>query len=146
MKFARTHRLRLVIKGGGHSYLGGSNATDSLLVWTRPMDAITLHDSFIAQGCAGRQPGVPAVSVQTGARWMPVYNAVTTAAGRYVQGGGNGSFGAVTRLTLRTRELPQFCGGVFGTIQARSDAAFRRLIAAFTEFYTTLKWMCHTGN
>ena len=38
--FARTHRLRLVVKGGGHSYQGTSNAADSLLVWTRPMDRI----------------------------------------------------------------------------------------------------------
>ena len=28
--FARTHRLRLVVKGGGHSYQGTSNAPDSL--------------------------------------------------------------------------------------------------------------------
>lgn len=206
VNFARTHRLRLVIKGGGHSYLGGSNAADSLLMWMRPMDAITLHDSFIAEGCEGHQPGVPAVSVQTGARWIPVYSAVTTAAGRYVQGGGcttvgvaglilgggfgsfskyygmagaalleaeivtadgavrianactnpdlfwalkgggNGSFGAVTRLTLRTRELPQFCGGVFGTIQAQSDVAFRRLIAAFTEFYAAHLFNSHWGE
>ena len=88
VNFARTHRLRLVVKGGGHSYLGGSNAPDSLLVWMRPMDAITLHDNFVPHGCAGRQPGQPAVSVGTGARWLPLYDAVTTNAGRYVQGGG----------------------------------------------------------
>src|SRR5947199_4184166 len=35
--FARKHNLRLVVKGGGHSYLGASNAPDSLLVWTRGM-------------------------------------------------------------------------------------------------------------
>jgi FAD/FMN-containing dehydrogenase len=33
--FAREHNLRLVVKGGGHSYLGTSNAPDSLLIWTR---------------------------------------------------------------------------------------------------------------
>ena len=80
VNFARAHRLRLVMKGGGHSYLGGSNAPDSLLVWMRPMDAITQHDSFVPQGCRGQQPAVPAVSVGTGARWLPVYNAVTTKA------------------------------------------------------------------
>src|SRR5690349_6173357 len=52
VNFARTHRLRLVVKGGGHSYLGGSNAPDSLLVWMRPMDAISLHDHFVPHGCA----------------------------------------------------------------------------------------------
>lgn len=31
--FARVHNLRLVVKGGGHSYLGTSNARDSLLIW-----------------------------------------------------------------------------------------------------------------
>ena len=56
VNFARAFRLRLVIKGGGHSYLGGSNAPDSLLVWTRPMDGIRLHDAFIPRGCAGAMP------------------------------------------------------------------------------------------
>src|SRR6185312_2925575 len=36
VNFARRHHLRLVVKGGGHSYQGTSNAPDSLLVWTRP--------------------------------------------------------------------------------------------------------------
>ena len=35
VNFAREHNLRLVVKGGGHSYQGTSNAPDSLLVWTR---------------------------------------------------------------------------------------------------------------
>ncbi len=195
VNFARTHRLRVAVKGGGHSYQGTSNVADSLLIWTRPMDAITLHDAFTPQGCGGRRAAQAAVSVQTGARWLPVYNAVTTRAGRYVQGGGcatvgvaglvtgggfgsfskhygmaaaglleaevvtadgavrianactnadlfwalkgagGGSFGVVTRLTLRLREIPEFFGGVLGTIQATSEAAFRRLIARFTEFY-----------
>ena len=50
--FARVHNLRLVVKGGGHSYLGTSNAPDSLLVWTRPMNAIIVHDAFTPQGSA----------------------------------------------------------------------------------------------
>jgi CO/xanthine dehydrogenase Mo-binding subunit len=37
INFARSHNLRLVVKGGGHSYQGTSNAPDSLLVWTRAM-------------------------------------------------------------------------------------------------------------
>ena len=55
MSFARQHRLRLVVKGGGHSYQGTSNAADSLLVWTRRMNAVTLHDAFIGRGCAGER-------------------------------------------------------------------------------------------
>jgi FAD/FMN-containing dehydrogenase len=84
--FAREHNLRLVIKGGGHSFHGTSNAPDSLLIWTRAMDEIVLHDEFVPQGCS--TPPQPAVSVGAGAIWLHVYDAVTTKAGRFVQGGG----------------------------------------------------------
>ena len=50
VNFAREHNLRLVIKGGGHSYLGTSNAPDSLLIWTRAMNRIELHDAFVRAG------------------------------------------------------------------------------------------------
>ena len=33
VNFAREHNLRLVVKGGGHSFHGTSNAPDLLLVW-----------------------------------------------------------------------------------------------------------------
>ncbi|HKY61574.1 MAG TPA: FAD-dependent oxidoreductase, partial [Gemmatimonadota bacterium] len=91
VNFAREHRVRLVVKGGGHSYLGTSNAPDSLLVWTRRMNDIRLHDAFVPQGCdvAPR----PAVTVGAGAIWMHVYQAVTVEGGRYVQGGGCGTVG-----------------------------------------------------
>ena len=39
------HRIRLV-KGGGHSYQGTSDAPDSLLVWTRQMNDVRLHDDL----------------------------------------------------------------------------------------------------
>ena len=47
-----------------------------------------------------------------------------------LKGGGGGSLGIVTRLTLRTRELPETppFGAVFGSVRARSDAAFRELV------------------
>ena len=45
VNFARENNLRLVVKGGGHSYQGTSNAADSFLIWTRRMNAITLHDA-----------------------------------------------------------------------------------------------------
>lgn len=195
VNFARQNNLRLVIRGGGHSYLGTSNAPDSLLIWTRRMNDITLHDAFVAQGCAGRDSPQPAVTVGAGAIWMHTYNAVTTKGGRYVQGGGcgtvgvaglvqgggfgsyskfygtagaalleaeivtadgevrianacthadlfwalkgggGGSFGVVTRLTLRTRELPTFFGFVNATIQASSAEAYRRLLGRFVDFY-----------
>jgi len=41
----------------------------------------------------------------------------------------------VTRLTLRTRPLPEFFGAVFGRIRASSDPAFRRLIARLVAFH-----------
>ena len=193
VNFARAHNLRLVVKGGGHSYQGTSCAPDSLLVWTRGMNAIELHDAFVPRGCAGRA-AQPAVSIGAGTIWLYAYDAVTTKGGRYVQGGGcttvgvagliqsggfgsfskryglaaaglleaevvtangaprianactnpdlfwalkggGGTFGVVTRLTLRTRELPESFGAVFVAIKARSDEAYRRAIARLVAFY-----------
>ncbi len=196
VNFARDKNLRLVVKGTGHSYLGTSSAPDSLLVWTRGMNAVTLHDSFLGQGCEGKIAPVPAVTAEAGAVWIDLYTAVTTNAGRYVQGGGctdvgvaglvqsggfgsfsrgfgtaasglleaqlvtadgairianactnpdlywalkgggGGSWGVITRLTLRTHDLPPFLGWAWGTVKARSDDSFRKLIARFVSFYT----------
>lgn len=91
--FARVNNLRLVVKGGGHSYQGTSNAADSLLIWTRRMTDIVLHDAFVGRGCEGHAAPVRAVSVGAGALWSHVYDAVTTKAGGYVQGGGCMSVG-----------------------------------------------------
>jgi FAD/FMN-containing dehydrogenase len=52
----------------------------------------------------------------------------------------------VTRLTLRTHEIPEFFGGTLGTIKANSDAAFRRLIARFTSFYAEALFNPHWGE
>jgi FAD/FMN-containing dehydrogenase len=84
------------------------------------MDAITLHDSFVPQGCTGRQAGMPAVSVGTGARWLPVYNAVTTEAGRYVQGGGCTTVGVAGHVL----------GNGFGSFSKRCGAAGGALLEA----------------
>lgn len=206
INFARTHNLRLVVKGGGHSYQGTSTAPDSLLVWTRQMNDVVVHDNFIPAGCKGVVAPQPAVSLGAGAMWIDAYHAVTTQGGRYVQGGGcttvgvaglvqsggfsnfskrygtaaaslleaevvtadgkalianacshadlfwalkgggGGSFGVVTRLTLRTHELPDTFGAVFSTIQADSDQAFRRLIAKVFEFYAEHLFNPHWGE
>ena len=53
VNFARANNLRLVVKGGGHSYQGTSNAPDALLIWTRAMNNIVVYDTFVGQGCAG---------------------------------------------------------------------------------------------
>src|SRR5215469_16950135 len=88
VRFARENNLRLVVKGGGHSYQGTSNAPDSLLIWTRHMDDVTMHESFTPQGCDGKQKPQRAVTCGSGTVWMQAYDAVTTKAGAYVQGGG----------------------------------------------------------
>jgi FAD/FMN-containing dehydrogenase len=94
--FARRHSLRLAVKGGGHSYQGTSNAPDSLLIWTHHMRAITLHDAFTPAGSTAAP--VPAVTAEAGALWIDMYDAVTTKAGRYVQGGGCTTVGVVGNI------------------------------------------------
>jgi FAD/FMN-containing dehydrogenase len=88
VNFARNNDLRLVIKGGGHSYQGTSNAPDSLLIWTRHMNDIAMHTAFVPQGCENTLQPQPAVTVGAGTIGMQAYDAVTTKGGKYVQGGG----------------------------------------------------------
>ena len=57
-----------------------------------------------------------------------------------------GSFGVVTKVTLRTRELPAFFGGVYANDQATSDATFRRLIDQFISFYNDNLFIPHWGE
>ncbi|MEO7382843.1 MAG: FAD-binding oxidoreductase, partial [Paracoccaceae bacterium] len=206
VNFARDNNLRLVVKGAGHSYQGTSNAPDSLLIWTRAMNEVTLHDAFVPTGCEGKVAATTAVTSGAGAVWIDLYSAVTTRAGRYVQGGGctdvgvaglvqsggfgslskgfgtaasslleaevvtadgrmlianactnpdlfwalkgggGGSWGVVTKLTLRTHDLPEYFGGANGKIQAPSDDAFRRLIARFVDFYADNLLNPHWGE
>src|SRR5271163_4543378 len=205
VNFARTNNLRLVVKGGGHSYQGTSNAADSLLIWTRHMNAITTNDAFVGAGCVGSTEPQPAVSIGPGAIWGHAYNEVTTKGGRYVQGGGcltvgvagiilgggfgsfskaygaaaaslleaevvtadgevrianscsnpdlfwalkggGGGFGVVTRVTVRTHELPDHFGAASATIKAASDDAYRRLIAKTVEFYALALFNPHWGE
>jgi FAD/FMN-containing dehydrogenase len=117
VNFAREHRLRLAVKGGGHSYQGTSNSADSLLVWTRPMDGIALHDAFVAEGCNdGPQP---AISLGAGIVWLHAY-AAAAKAGRYVQGGGC--------LTVGVAGLIQ--SGGFGSFSKRFGLAAAGLLEA----------------
>jgi FAD/FMN-containing dehydrogenase len=120
VNFARANNLRLVIKGGGHSYQGSSNAPDSLLIWTRRMNAIALHDAFVGAGCGGQAEPHPAVSIEPGAIWAQAYNEVTTKGGRYVQGGGCMTVG-VAGLIL---------GGGFGNFSKAYGLAAASLIEA----------------
>jgi FAD/FMN-containing dehydrogenase len=88
VNFARENDLRLVVKGGGHSYQGTSNAPDSLLIWARHMNDIAMHTAFVPQGCEHVLQPQPAVTLGAGTIGMQAYNAVTTKAGKYIQGGG----------------------------------------------------------
>jgi FAD/FMN-containing dehydrogenase len=206
VNFARENNLRLVVKGGGHSYQGTSNAPDSLLIWTRHMHDVTVHDDFVPQGCAGKIPPQKAVTLGAGAIWMQAYDAVTSKAGAYVQGGGcttvgvagliqsggfgsfskhygtaasglleaevvtadgkiltanactnpdlfwalkgggGGSFGVISKLTLRVRDLPELAGGADFKIKAASDDAYRRLIRQFVRFYRDALFNDHWGE
>jgi FAD/FMN-containing dehydrogenase len=51
-----------------------------------------------------------------------------------LKGGGGGSLGVVTRLTLRLHELPSSFGAVNFTVKATSAQAFRRLIGLTMDF------------
>ncbi len=204
VRFARARNLRLAVKGRGHSFFGASNAPDSLLLWTRRMDAVTVHDAFTPAG--SKAAPVPAVSCAAGAMWLHAYQAVSVGAGRYVQGGGcttvgvaglvqgggfgsfskgfgsaaaslleaeivtadgrarivnparegdlfwalkgggGGTFGVVTRLTLATHALPQNFGAVRLALHARSDDAFRRLLARFIDLYAANLFNPHWGE
>lgn len=206
VNFARENNLRLVVKGAAHSYLGTSNAPDSLLIWTRAINKVALHDAFVGKDCEGHAAAVPAVSAGAGAVWMDLYNAVTMQGGRYVQGGGctdvgvaglvqsggfgsfskgfgtaaaglleaeivtadgkvrivnacrdpdlfwaikgggGGTFGVVTRITLRTHDLPAFLGAASGKIKAKSDATFTQLISRFLSFYRDQLLNPHWGE
>ncbi len=63
-----------------------------------------------------------------------------------LKGGGGGCLGAVTRLTLRTPDLPDVFGIAFGSVQASSDAAFRRLVGRFVAFYADSLFNRHWGE
>src|SRR5271155_1332979 len=72
--FARDNNLRLVVKGGGHSYQGPSNAPDSLLIWPRHMQDVTIQPDFVAQGCDSTHAPQRAATVGSGTMWLQAYD------------------------------------------------------------------------
>ena len=206
VNFARQNNLRLVIKATGHSYQGTSNAPDSLLIWTRAMNQVTLHDQFVPCGGDGLATPTPAVTAEAGAVWIDLYHVVTSVGGRYVQGGGctdvgvagliqsggfgslskgfgsaasglleaeivtadgvarvvnahqnadlfwalkgggGGSWGVVTKVTLRTHALPEHFGAAWGKVKANSERAARELIAHFMNYYADHLFNPHWGE
>ena len=63
-----------------------------------------------------------------------------------LKGGGGGSFGVVSKMTLRVHDLPEFFGTVNFTIKAASDDAYRRLIREFVSFYAEHLFNDHWGE
>jgi FAD/FMN-containing dehydrogenase len=55
-----------------------------------------------------------------------------------LRGGGGGTFGVVTRLTMRTYPMPDTFISVRGTIRASGDAEFRRLLTELVRFLPSL--------
>ncbi len=52
-----------------------------------------------------------------------------------LRGGGGGTFGVVTRMTLLTHEIPKTFGVMMGSIRVNSDASFKELLEAFVHLY-----------
>src|SRR2546430_9728058 len=52
-----------------------------------------------------------------------------------LRGGGGGTFGVVTKMTLRTHPLPSYLGFVGGGIKAKNDATFKELLERFLRLY-----------
>lgn len=207
VQFARTHHIKLVVKGTGHDYLGRSNAPDSLLIWTHKMRQVQMHQHFIPQGCPELTRAVPAVTAEAGTRWLEVYKEVVVKNGRYVQGGGctsvgaaggfiqgggfgsfskkfgtgaagileaelitadgtivtanacqntdlfwalkgggGGTFGIVSKITLETHALPAIFGSLTGTITASTDKDYKQLIDYFIQFYRAKLHNDHWGE
>jgi FAD/FMN-containing dehydrogenase len=63
-----------------------------------------------------------------------------------LRGGGGGTFGVVTKLTMRTHDLADTVGLVLGTITAPSDPAYRALIRQFVRFFPTAFADPHWGE
>ncbi len=52
-----------------------------------------------------------------------------------LRGGGGGTYGVVTKATLKTHPVADFMGFVDGSVEASSDEAFKELLQRFVEFY-----------
>ena len=76
VNFARRHRLRLVVKGGGHSYQGTSERA-RIRCWSGPARWTHRAARRLRRRRAAAAAPQPAVSVGAGAVWLDAYDAVT---------------------------------------------------------------------
>lgn len=196
VNFAREHNLRIVVKGGGHDYLGRSSAPDSLLVWTHDMREVKYIPNFVPTGAPEHESAIPVITAEAGTRWIEAYNVATNqnhlyvqgggcasvgAAGGFIQGGGFGSlskkfgtgaagivqveivtangntliankyqnsdlfwairgggggtYGIVSKVTLKLHQLPTSFGIYSAQISAKNDDSFKVLIKKFLDYY-----------
>jgi len=63
-----------------------------------------------------------------------------------LKGGGGGTFGVVSKMTLLVHDLPEYFGSVNLTIKAGSDDSYRRLIRQFVGFYREHLFNDHWGE
>jgi hypothetical protein len=63
-----------------------------------------------------------------------------------LKGGGGGTFGVVSKMTLLLHDLPEFFGFANFKIKAVSDDAYRRLIRQFVSFYREHLFNDHWGE
>ncbi|KAL8800514.1 MAG: hypothetical protein Q9200_007220, partial [Gallowayella weberi] len=71
--FARSHNVRLIVRGTGHDFLGRSTAPNSLSIYTHNLRGLQWQDGFVPKGCPS--PAHPALKVAAGHRMFEIYDA-----------------------------------------------------------------------
>ncbi|MEZ5970575.1 MAG: FAD-binding oxidoreductase [Hyphomonadaceae bacterium] len=169
------HPMQAITMHDAFTPQGGSEATPAVSIeagalWIQAYDIVSVQNGRYAQGGGCTTVGV-AGHIQSGgygsfskrygtAAGNLLEAEVVTADGRVrvcnerrnsdlfwaLKGGGGGSFGVITRVTVRTHELPEHFGWASGVIKANSDAAYRRLITEFISFYAIALFNPHWGE
>ena len=169
------HPMRAITMHDAFTPQGGGAAAPAVTVeagalWIHAYDVVSVQNGRYVQGGGCTTVGV-AGHVQSGgygsfskgfgtAAGNLLEAEVVTADGRVLvcnarrnadlfwalKGGGGGSFGVITRVTVRTFALPENFGWASGKIKANSDAAYRRLIAQFVSFYAAHLFNPHWGE
>ena len=139
-------------------------------VWMEAYDAVTTKGGFYVQGGGCTTVGVAGLVLSGGfgslskryglAAASLLEAEIVTADGMVrianagtnpdlfwaIKGGGGGTFGIISKLTLRLHELPAFLGGASFKVKASSDTSFRRLIREFVRFYRESLFNEHWGE